>query len=1204
MKKIMSLILSCVMLLTLVVPITAETGEAAVTFVVTDTETGAILNPDSETGVVTVTVGQKVNVTLSLNNVKTDYSIVTLGLESRDTSEKYIASKWTQSDLQWVHSHPQGAMAPQVKENKTAFFVADKAVSWNTTIASIPFEAIKMTTEENTKIDFLVLLQNPGAEELRGSIPVKVLGADFAKTELQLGGTNVNATTAESTDAYTCDYNASGYAVGAKAFDEKNAEITGVTVKYSVKKDGSYPEPVEENLTLTELGTYDVKAVITKDGFNPVTLYKRITINPRSFGELSLEGDTNVVYDGKSHQPEIVGLSEADKAGAEINWVVTDKNNNKIETPDYTSVGTYNITAIVAKPGYTKAVTTPVFTLTITPATLTVTGFEAQDKTYDGTTNATISATDVGITGFVNEKTASLTGLAETFTGAFVSKDAGTNVAVTADTVASITNVVKAAATDDVFANYTFAPIAVEGADIAKRTITVTPEYTKKLISVEEDPVIAYTFEGTFVSGDEFTGALSRKPGNEVGKYAILNTLVVTPAVNAKNYDIILDTKTNDADESNDIFFEIIDKVYTKIEVTKNYTGTPEYIEGTPFDKNTITVTGFYKDEDGEEVKDPTPITGYTVDPAKFEYDENPVTVTVSLPIGGGNVLTATNETITVKVVKKSVKEINITDATTEYNEAAPYSDAMKVTVVYDNDDKQVLKKDEYTIDTTAVQVDGNGLLKPSGETGYAVVVKLNAEAGINNPNNVTGSYTIKVKARVLDSIAVTTLPTTLNYVETESDKFSTAGMVVTATYLNYEPVTAVLDLENVVVTKPDFTVGKCPVKVEYTENDVTKTASFDITVTAKAVKSIAVSGTPAKTEYIEGKVFDPKGLTIVVTYNDGTTASTGKLEDNITLSDFTYSPSPLTVGTTTVKVSYGGKEADVTGITVAAKKVKELVVTSVADQFVDGDTVSAEDITVKAIYDNGDSNTNFTGYTVDPVALKLPDAKVGETIKVTVSYTNAGETTSVTTTFDAKVVPCEAVNTTTGERYDSLEEALTEAQDGETVEVQLDTEITDDVEISADVTLDLNGKDVTTAEDKTINTGDNTLTVDNTDGAADVVLSINGEDVTIAAGETTEVTEAEEESNHDFEIMFTMARTYHENFVFDIVIEKAAHGTIKGRTLARINETPTFTITPDEGYEIADVIVDGESVGAVEKYKFDKVKDDHTITAVFEKID
>lgn len=45
-----------------------------------------------------------------------------------------------------------------------------------------------------------------------------------------------------------------------------------------------------------------------------------------------------------------------------------------------------------------------------------------------------------------------------------------------------------------------------------------------------------------------------------------------------------------------------------------------------------------------------------------------------------------------------------------------------------------------------------------------------------------------------------------------------------------------------------------------------------------------------------------------------------------------------------------------------------------------------------------------------------------------------------------------------------------------------------------------------------------------------------------------------------------------------------------------------TFTITPDEGYVIEKVLVDGENVGAVEQYTFKNVREKHTIKAIFAK--
>ncbi len=55
-----------------------------------------------------------------------------------------------------------------------------------------------------------------------------------------------------------------------------------------------------------------------------------------------------------------------------------------------------------------------------------------------------------------------------------------------------------------------------------------------------------------------------------------------------------------------------------------------------------------------------------------------------------------------------------------------------------------------------------------------------------------------------------------------------------------------------------------------------------------------------------------------------------------------------------------------------------------------------------------------------------------------------------------------------------------------------------------------------------------------------------------------------------------------------------------KGAVSVADGEDQTFTITPDTGYEIFEVKVDGTSIGAPSSYAFTKVTDDHTIYAVF----
>jgi hypothetical protein len=68
------------------------------------------------------------------------------------------------------------------------------------------------------------------------------------------------------------------------------------------------------------------------------------------------------------------------------------------------------------------------------------------------------------------------------------------------------------------------------------------------------------------------------------------------------------------------------------------------------------------------------------------------------------------------------------------------------------------------------------------------------------------------------------------------------------------------------------------------------------------------------------------------------------------------------------------------------------------------------------------------------------------------------------------------------------------------------------------------------------------------------------------------------------------------------ITATATAHGTIdpRGSVIVVEGGSQTFTITPDDGYRIADVVVDGVSVGAVTSYTFSSVTAEHRVDAIF----
>lgn len=95
--------------------------------------------------------------------------------------------------------------------------------------------------------------------------------------------------------------------------------------------------------------------------------------------------------------------------------------------------------------------------------------------------------------------------------------------------------------------------------------------------------------------------------------------------------------------------------------------------------------------------------------------------------------------------------------------------------------------------------------------------------------------------------------------------------------------------------------------------NTNSATKAICATEVKKELSSLSYSGTPHTTLYYEGETFDPNGLTVTATFDNGST-------ENVT-SSVVWTPSPLTKGTTSVtgKYTYNGvtKQVTVSGITV-----------------------------------------------------------------------------------------------------------------------------------------------------------------------------------------------------------------------------------------------------------------------------------------------
>lgn len=121
---------------------------------------------------------------------------------------------------------------------------------------------------------------------------------------------------------------------------------------------------------------------------------------------------------------------------------------------------------------------------------------------------------------------------------------------------------------------------------------------------------------------------------------------------------------------------------------------------------------------------------------------------------------------------------------------------------------------------------------------------------------------------------------------------------------------------------------------------------------------------------------------------------------------------------------------------------------------------------------------------------------------------------------------------------------------------------------------------------------GDATFTV-TPDGAngyylADVI--VDG----ISKGPITTYTFTNVREEHTIEAAFRL-------YKYDIEVIQGVNGKIEPETSQiEYGGSQKFNIIPNEGYEVADVLVDGVSLGAVTEYEFVNIKEKHTITAKY----
>ena len=204
---------------------------------------------------------------------------------------------------------------------------------------------------------------------------------------------------------------------------------------------------------------------------------------------------------------------------------------------------------------------------------------------------------------------------------------------------------------------------------------------------------------------------------------------------------------------------------------------------------------------------------------------------------------------------------------------------------------------------------------------------------------------------------------------------------------------------------------GNTTITATVTYNGKTYSKSCTVTVTAKKVTAVEVVAQPTKTQYFVGETFDPAGMQIQVTYNNGTKSDYSTYDFSTLPGTVTFATvSTTTAGTKTVRLTY--KEGSTSVSTtfritvVAVKPTKIEFLNAPTKKFYVGDAstaFNAAGLEVHVTYNNG------TTKDFDATELNISYSGFDTTTAKTITMTGTYE--GVSGTFDVVINPVELVS-------------------------------------------------------------------------------------------------------------------------------------------------------------------------------------------------
>ncbi len=368
----------------------------------------------------------------------------------------------------------------------------------------------------------------------------------------------------------------------------------------------------------------------------------------------------------------------------------------------------------------------------------------------------------------------------------------------------------------------------------------------------------------------------------------------------------------------------VVEKVIESLSIAQQPNKT-EYIAGETFDPTGMIITATYNDGTSDVITDyqiePSGVLTSSDTAVTISKDGVSITVPITVALDDNTILSLVSE-LNGDVNRDgqvtnmdAMLLVKILDGIKTYGDNAEHTG--------DVDGDGSLTDDDITLinnylngvislsDTALVNadIDGNGsvdetdvyLINAAVQCLWSIdtVYEANADAnddGDVNMLDVVWILNMYYKQTTVASITISNNPDKTEYIEGET--FDPTGIVITVIYKDgtTEEITDGFTYSTAALTTDDtsFTIsyGGCEAEIE-------------ITVAEKEIVSVVVITDPDKTEYAEGEEFDPSGMELEITYNDGTT-------EIISGDDITAADGELSVGDTTVTIIIDDEEYEV----------------------------------------------------------------------------------------------------------------------------------------------------------------------------------------------------------------------------------------------------------------------------------------------------